>query len=180
MIRASTPCFYRAAASLLTTAPSIEVLGPDSSGEAEFIVLCLDDGLWIGTGSDHTDRKLETQGVAVAKQFCAKPVAASLWRYADVADHWDDLMLRSFITEGGSRTAYQDGAVAAMRAPEDLIQRYEAAGGSFTPGTLMFCGTLPVMGEIRPAAAFEAELVDPVKGRSIRHAYDVIALPVVS
>ena len=44
----------------------------------------------------------------------------------------------------------------------------------------MFCGTLSAIGGIRPATRFEMELEDPVLGRSMRHAYDVHALPVVS
>jgi hypothetical protein len=43
----------------------------------------------------------------------------------------------------------------------------------------MFGGTFAAIGGIRPAARFEFELEDPVLNRSIRHAYDVIALPVL-
>ena len=81
----STPIFYRVAASLLTTEDEIEVAGPDSSGEAEFVLYGTADGLLIGLGSDHTDRKAETVGVTLAKQMCAKPVSEILWRYDDVA-----------------------------------------------------------------------------------------------
>ena len=175
----TTPCFYRAAASLLTTGGAIEVLGPDSSGEAEFVIAALDDGLWVGAGSDHTDRRLETVGVAEAKQACAKPVAPTLWPYDEVAGHWDDLRLRSHAIDGGARTLYQDGSVTAMLSPQDLMARYLAAGGTMTPGTLMYCGTLPVIGGIRPAEAFAFELHDPVLDRTITHEYDIAALPLV-
>ena len=53
----SVPIFYRNAVSLLTTAPEIQVVGDQSSGEVEFVLYSLADGLWIGVGSDHTDRK---------------------------------------------------------------------------------------------------------------------------
>src|SRR3954468_2258849 len=59
----STPIFYRVAAALLTTADVIEVIGGDSSGEVECIVYALGEGLWLGLGSDHTDRKAEAIGV---------------------------------------------------------------------------------------------------------------------
>ena len=175
----TTPCFYRAAASLLTTAPSIEALGADSSGEAEFVIVALDDGLWIGAGSDHTDRKLETVGVAEAKQACAKPVAPSLWRYDDVAGHWDDLQLRSYAIDGAARVLYQEGPVTAMHTPRDLMARLESGGGWMAPGTLMFCGTIPAIGGIRPAGAFAFELHDPVLDRTISHEYAIVPLPVV-
>src|SRR5688572_33439307 len=69
----SVPIFYRVAASLLTTADAIEVMADKSSGEVEFVLYALDDGMWIGVGSDHTDRKAETIGVTLSKQLCAKP-----------------------------------------------------------------------------------------------------------
>jgi hypothetical protein len=42
----------------------------------------------------------------------------------------------------------------------------------------MFSGTFAVKGGIRPADRFEYELEDPVLKRTIRHAYDVITMPV--
>jgi hypothetical protein len=42
----------------------------------------------------------------------------------------------------------------------------------------MFGGTIAVKGGIWPADRFEFELDDPVLKRTIRHAYEVIALPV--
>src|SRR5262249_327333 len=51
----TTPVFYRVAASLLTSGEAIEVLGDQSSGEAECVVYSVDGGLFVGVGSDHTD-----------------------------------------------------------------------------------------------------------------------------
>ena len=42
----------------------------------------------------------------------------------------------------------------------------------------MFGGTFAAKGGIRPASRFEFEFEDPVLKRSLRHAYDVITLPV--
>src|SRR4030095_4499038 len=55
---ATTPIFYRVAAARLTTADSIEVMGGASSGEVEFVLLQFHGRLWVGTGSDHTDREV--------------------------------------------------------------------------------------------------------------------------
>ena len=52
------------------------MLGPDTSGEVEPVVVALADGLWIGLGSDHTDRKAETMGIALSKQLCGKVMGA--------------------------------------------------------------------------------------------------------
>jgi hypothetical protein len=172
-----TPIFYRGAASLLTTAPSIEVLGEASSGEVECVIYALEDGLWVGLGSDHTDRKAETFGVSLSKQMCAKPVSAALWRYDEVASHWDELVLRAFVHVNGERRLYQEGAVAAMRPPMELIDLY-TGGGALPPGHAMFCGTLAVHGGIAAADTFEMELEDPVLGRILRHRYDIEVLPI--
>ena len=87
----TTPLYYRVAAQTLTQDSRLVVLGPDSSGEVEPVVVAMADGLSIGIGSDHTDRKAEAQGIALSKQLCGKPVGRHLWSYADVEDHWDEL-----------------------------------------------------------------------------------------
>ncbi|HET7362626.1 MAG TPA: DUF2848 family protein, partial [Burkholderiales bacterium] len=92
----TTPIFYRVAADLLTHASTIQVSGPDTSGEVEFVLLAKPDGLWVTVGSDHTDRKAETVGVSLSKQLCAKVIASDAWRYDDVKDHWERLVLRSW------------------------------------------------------------------------------------
>src|SRR5579863_5201396 len=74
-----TPMYYRVSASLLTTADEIEVIGRESSGEAEFVLFNVDGELLLGTGSDHTDRKAEALGITLAKQMCPKLVAADVW-----------------------------------------------------------------------------------------------------
>ncbi len=48
----SVPVYYRAAAATLTQSPRLEVLGPDSSGEAEPVIVSLADG--SGSGSAPT------------------------------------------------------------------------------------------------------------------------------
>ena len=172
----STPIFYRVAADLLTNAGAIEVLGEHSSGEVEFVLLSLADGLWVAVGSDHTDRKAEATGVSLSKQMCAKPISAKAWRADEVLPHWERLVLRSYAKRNGKRSLYQEGSVASMRTPDDLIKRY-AGAGSLPVGTAMFCGTLAVHGEIGPAERFEMELEDPVLGRELTHAYDIKTLP---
>jgi uncharacterized protein DUF2848 len=173
----SMPVFYRNSASNLTQADAIEVLGPDTSGEVEPVIVSLADGLWIGLGSDHTDRKAETSGIALSKQLCAKPLGRALWPLVEVADHWDQLLLRSFATIGGRRQKYQEGHLSAMRGPADLIERY---GAELAPDTVMYCGTFAAIDGIRPASRFEMEMEDPVLGRTMASAYDIRVMPVVS
>lgn len=176
----SVPLFYRVAADCLTTAARLQVLGGESSGEVEAVLLAdADGGLWVGVGSDHTDRKVETYSVAVSKQLCPKPVSAEVWPFAEVADHWDRLVLRSHVVIEGARSLYQEGPVAGLLDPRDLMRRYGGAE-RLAPGSALFCGTLAAHGGVRPAPRFEMELEDPVLGRSLRHAYDLEVLPVVA
>ena len=175
----SVPVFYRISTANLTQATRVEVLGPHTSGEVEPVIVALDDGLWIGLGSDHTDRKAETSGIARSKQLCAKPLAGLLWSFDDVADYWDELVLRSFATIDGQRTIYQEGRLSAIRHPDELISQI-GNKAALPPGTVMFCGTLGTIGGIRSATTFEMVLEDPVLGRGMTYAYDVAALPVVS
>lgn len=174
----TTPVYYRVAASRVTTAPVIETSGAESSGEVEFVLAQWQGELWVGVGSDHTDRKVETYNVTVSKQMCEKPVASNFWRYADIAGHWDQLVMRSWIEENGARVLYQEGSVTAMLDPLQLIAGYEGKP-TLDDGALMFCGTFAAKGGIRPADDFEFEIHDPVLGRTIRHSYRLEKLPVL-
>ena len=173
----SAPVFYRVSAARLTTAEEIEVSGTDSGGEVEFVLLRHDGRLWVGVGSDHTDRAVETYNVTVSKQMCDKPVASRFWDYAEVAPHWDRLVLRAWTGKGAAATLYQEGPVSAMLAPNDLIARF--GDGELADGTLMFGGTLPAMGGVRPTENFTFELEDPVLARKIRHGYAARVLPLL-
>ena len=173
----SVPVFYRNAVSNIVQTDRLEVLGPDTSGEVEPVIVALNDGLWVGLGSDHTDRKAETIGIALSKQLCGKMMGSALWRFEDIASHWDQIVIRAYATIGGERMLYQEGPLAAMRDPVDLMTRY---GKPFVANTIIFCGTLGAKGGIRPGSRFEMELDDPVLKRRMTHAYDVVDLPVIS
>ncbi len=174
---ATIPCYYRASVDMLTTATDLEFLGEDSSGEVEFVMVSQPDGLWVTLGSDHTDRKVEAYSVPVSKQLCHKPFAPQLWRFEDIAGHWDKIELRAFVVENGARTLYQEGTVAKMRVPVELIRPY-AKSDRLPPGTVMFGGTFAVIGGLRPASEFHMEMVDPVRGRKIEHNYRIHTLPI--
>jgi Protein of unknown function (DUF2848) len=174
------PLFYRVAATQLTQTTHLQALGPDSSGEVEPVVVSLADGLWLGLGSDHTDRKAETISVALSKQLCGKVIGTELWRLEEIARDWDKLILRAHAEIDGKRALYQEGPLAGIRPPDDLMTRYAGAGKALDAGTAMFCGTLGAKGGIRPATRFEMEIEDPVRRRSLRHAYTIEALPVIA
>jgi hypothetical protein len=175
----SVPLYYRVACQLLTQADSIDVLGTDTSGEVEPVLVGTPERLWVTLGSDHTDRKAETMGVALSKQVCAKAIGRTAWRFEDIEPQWDQLMLRSFISDAGKRTLYQEGPLSKIRPPRELIQGYTGTK-RLPPGVAMFLGTMPAIGAIRPSPRFEMELEDPTTGRKLTHSYQVRSLPIVS
>ena len=174
---ATTPIYYRCSARRLTTSDIIEVCGADSSGEVEFVLIGWQGRIFVGLGSDHTDRKVESYSVTVSKQMCDKPISPVLWELEEVIGHWDKMVLRSWAWFDGQRTLYQEGTLDAMLPVKDLIDRGFGRSG-LPDGCAMFGGTFAAKGGIRPSVRFEYELEDPVLKRKITHAYDVIVLPV--
>jgi hypothetical protein len=175
---ATTPIYYRVSARRLTLEDSIEVCGNDSSGEIEFVLIGWQGRIFVGCGSDHTDRKVESYSVTVSKQMCDKSIAPELWELEDVIGHWDQMILRAFAWIGGARVLYQEGTLDAMLPVKELLAR-GFKDGKLPDGCAMYGGTFAAMGGIRPAERFEYELEDPVLKRVIRHGYDVIALPML-
>jgi hypothetical protein len=171
----ATPLFYRCAPGLLTHGERIAVLGAETSGEAEPLLLRADGALWLGLGSDHTDRGLEATSVAHSKQVCAKPVARGLWALAPLADRLDSLELRCWVREGADWTLYQDGTLAGIRPLAELL-----AAAPLAEGAAMLCGTLPALGGVRPGAAWRMTLTDPAAGRTLPLEYAAESLPVIA
>lgn len=171
----TVPLFYQCAPELLTQASQIQVVGKDTSGEAEPFLIKMNGIIWLGLASDHTDRALETYSVAHSKQIAAKPVAGELWPFDSVQDHLDEIVLQSWILEEGAWTLYQDGTLAAIRPLKDLMD-----GANFQDGTAMLCGTLPAIGGVRPAADFKMRMYDPKTSREITWAYSTLTLDAVA
>lgn len=171
----SVPMFYRVASTLITTRNRLQMVGREASGEVETVLWKHDGALYVGVGSDHTDRKLEAAGITLSKQLCAKPVSEIVWPWKEVAAHWDQIILRSRLAGG---EVYQEGPASGLRRPDELLGLYESREGSLPARSLMFCGTLAVNGSIRFADEMWLELIDPVLGRTIRHRYAVDVLPI--
>ena len=169
------PLYYRVSNALLTQDDAIQVLGEESSGEVEPLILQVAGTLYLGLGSDHTDRGLEAHSVAASKQICAKPVAGDVWAFEEVANHLDQIELKCSIREEGAWVPYQDGTLASIRPLAELM-----TGAQFADNMAMLCGTLGAIGGVRPASDYKMEMVDPVLGRTIGFSYQANSLPVIS
>jgi hypothetical protein len=168
------PMFYPVTSDRLVISDVIEVVGAETSGEAEFVLLYRQGEWYVGVGSDHTDRKLEAYSVLYSKQVCPNVISAQLWPYRDVVDHWDELVLRSWVWEGHNRIAYQEATLAAMLHPNDLIALTTEVVNGGLEGLVLFSGTVPLLtGGFVFGGRFAAELFDPRRELSLHVDYAV-------
>jgi hypothetical protein len=151
----------------------IEASGPETSGEVEVVFIRDGEGLLVGVGSDHTDRACEAVDIDEAKRRCPKPVGSVFWKHEEVADHWDELELRSWMTDGIDRRLYQEGALAELLPVDELFDELRGIGFEPGRGTVVFGGSLATLGGLRFGERFDVELRDPVLGRSISWGYRV-------
>lgn len=179
----TVPLFYRVSSQLLTQAAEIEVMGPNTSGEVEPMIIATRQEIFLGLASDHTDRALEAASVAASKQACPKPLATRLWRFRGVEERIDDLEIRSWIWEADTWVPYQKGLLANIRPLGKLMEAaaIETGGLAADEAIAMLCGTCPVIsGGIRPASRFRMSICNPANGAEITHHYHSKALPAVA
>ncbi len=157
------PMLYPVDWSLLTTAPSIAVTGPGTSGEVEPVLVRHAGAWYLGVGSDHTDRDLERESVHESKKACPKPVAADVIAVGgdpaagDFDEAWRTIGLASTV----DGVDYQRGALSGIRVPSDLLPRILVNVGP-DEDLVVFCGTVPVLdGQLRPGRRFECRLTVP-------------------
>jgi len=169
-----TPVLYQKFANLLTTSSQIEVLGGETSGEAEFVLLVGRDRMLVAAGSDHTDRDLEKTTIEKSKLVCPNVLSPEAWDLEDARKGWDDLFLRSYATAGGKRSLYQEGRLAEMMTPDDLIALVRERTEGDLVGTAIYSGTLALLGgALICGERFEVELSDDRRGRLLRCDYQV-------
>jgi Protein of unknown function (DUF2848) len=166
----TVPAFYDLDPALLTTDPVIEVTGPSTSGEVEPVIVRHGDRHFLAVGSDHTDRDLERTDIAASKAACPKPLGARVREIGPELASLDWDLLTADSTVDGQ--PYQAGAIATLRHPAELVRRMTAALGEITGDVVLFCGTLPVLGEtFVHGAAWRMELGMP-GGPTLTHAYE--------
>lgn len=171
----SIPTLYPVVTRMLVTDEAIEVYEENTCGEVEYVLLIEDERrIYVGLGSDHTDRHLEHIDIPRAKVITPNVLSRTVWPLEEVLDHWDDLVMKSTQTRDGQVIPYQEGALKLIldhRALMDFVQ-------SKAPGplnqTVIFSGTLGnLTGGFVYGQRFEAELVDVRLGRRLTVAYDI-------
>jgi hypothetical protein len=136
-----------------------------------------DGTIYVGVGSDHTDRHLEETDIPRAKQICPNIMSSVVWRLDEVSAHWDELKLASTITVEGKVIAYQKGTLEALMSPAELMEFIEANVEGDLKETVIFSGTLAnLLGEFGFGERFDTELVDPKLGRKLTAGYAALPL----
>ena len=164
------PRIYPIALHALTTDDEVFVQSDRTSGEVE-IVIYVGDELYVGVGSDHTDRAFETVSIPGSKQACDNHVKPIFWPYDEIRDTWDDCVLRSWV----DGRLYQDVGVDAFLRPEDIVTLLrERVDGVPERDCLIFCGT---MVSVDKALGFGTEWryeIDAPGKRKIETTYRVV------
>ncbi|HYY87993.1 MAG TPA: DUF2848 domain-containing protein [Chloroflexota bacterium] len=170
------PIYFPLSTSVAVTSERIEVLGAETSGEIEYALLFAPDGeVYVTVASDHSDRAAERYGIQLSKQLCPDVLAPEVWPYTEVASHWDQLVLRCWVTRDGQRQLYQEAALAELLSAEDWLRTLNQEHIR-QPGLIFLSGTPPTLGGLVHGDSFEIELQDPVLERAIRHGYAVDVL----
>jgi len=181
---------------LITNEETIEVQGPHTSGEVEFVAAVHKGDVFISVGSDHNDRSLgqlwtamlgKVYDTAKSKQMVPAVVAGEAWPYDDVKGHWDDIVLRSYVTASGQRVPYQEYRLADLLDLEYYLCRCSwlredgsvllGGSSSLLPSVPqdIYQGQTSLKGVIFPCD-FHFEMFDPLLKRAIAHSYTVLSL----
>lgn len=170
-----TPTLYPVASYLITTGNMLEVVDEFTSGEAEFVLLLEEGKIYVGVGSDHTDRKLEASSIIKAKQICPNVISSVVWHYEEVKEVWDDLILRSWTEKGGQRILYQETKLSSIMSAEDILAFVRSkVKDEDLNGMVIYSGTVPALGgEVIYGDSFEVELHNPKTSDSLWCRYKV-------
>ena len=178
----STPTLYPVVLTALTTEDEIEVYGDKSSGEVEYVLLVKSpDEVYVGLGSDHTDRFLEEVDIPRAKQICPNIMSRTVWPLDEIVAHWDDLVMTSTVTIQGKSVRYQEGRLGLLLNPAELMDFVRGKLSQPLKDTVIFSGTMGMLGgEFLFGERFSAELVDGHLDRRLGIEYRVQPLNYLS
>ena len=171
----SVPVLYPVVCNMLSLDPAIEVYGNETSGEVEY-VLCIvtEDEVYVGLGSDHTDRHLEETDIPRAKQICPNLMGRTVWPLKEVEGHWDDLLMNANVVKDGKDSLYQEGRLGLLLNPVELMSFVKSKIASPLENLIIFSGTMGMLaGEFIFSQKFSAKLIDEKLNRRLEISYDI-------
>ncbi len=165
------PVPYQCDPQIVTRKEVIDVIGPKTSGEAEYLILCHEGKFYIGIGSDHTDREMEAVSIHKSKQVCLKPCSVEFWDYEEVKDHLPQLRLISTQVVDGKKIDYQNGVAGDLLPFDVIIEKVQKEVP--LEDCLIYTGTVPLLNGFRFGEQFSARLVDDQLGRELTLTYKI-------
>lgn len=173
-----TPTLYPVIPRNLVMDDEVEVYGNETCGEVEYVLLVEDkDTVYVGVGSDHTDRHLEESDIPRAKQICPNIISHRVWPLSEVEDHWDDLVIEASVVKEGEEILYQQGALALILDPDALLKFVVSKLKSPLENLIIFSGTLgSLTGGFVFGEQFTAKLTDPKLNRNLSLSYKILPL----
>jgi hypothetical protein len=171
----SIPVLFPVVCHALTTGSMIEVYGNETSGEVEY-VLCVvsENEVYVGLGSDHTDRHLEETDIPRSKQICPNLMSRTVWPLGEVEEHWDDLLISASVVKNAEAILYQEGRLGLLLNPAELMAFVKTKISGPLQNLIIFSGTMGTLtGEFVFGESFEAKLIDEKTNRRLEISYDV-------
>ena len=171
----SIPVLFPVVCHALTTDSVIDVYGSETSGEVEY-VLCVvsEDEVYVGLGSDHTDRHLEETDIPRSKQICPNLMSRAVWPLEEVESHWDDLLITASVAKDGKDTLYQEGHLGLLLNPAELMSFVKSKIPGPLENLIIFSGTMGMLtGEFVFGESFSAKLIDEKLNRRLEISYDI-------
>lgn len=171
------PVIFPISAWATLTDEDIPVQYDRTSGEIEIVTVVDGDELLVGVGSDHTDRALEATDIPWGKQVAPNIMAPTLWRWEEVKDHWDEVLLESTIDSGDGPVLYQQAGVKEFWTPEEMVDSTKGRIVEVPGARVFFSGTVVSVDKtLNFGHVFRMRMIDPVLGREIDHTYRVTQL----
>lgn len=172
------PALYPVSNYLIDVYDEIEVQTQETSGEIEYVLFINENNIeYITVGSDHTDREIEKIDIKKSKQMYPKIIPPIAWKYNDVKNHWDELILISKQWINGKEILYQNSSIKALISPNELLRIIDDYGLPHK-NLVIFSGTIPtVTNKLIFGERFRMEIIDPLLNRCIRYEYDIKQLP---
>ncbi len=171
----STPTLYPVIPSALIVDTNIDVYGEETAGEIEYVLFVKNEKeIYVGIGSDHTDRKLEELDIPRAKQITPNIISPVVWELSELEDHWDDLSMECSVQQGGKTTLYQKGGLGLLMSPKELMEFVSQKIEGSLNNSVIFSGTVKMeTDDFVFADTFSGLLVDPTLNRSIGFSYTI-------
>ena len=171
----SIPVLYPVICNALILDSEIEVYENETCGEVEY-VLCIvtEDEIYVGLGSDHTDRHLEKTDIPRSKQICPNLMSRTVWPLKEVENHWDDLLMSANVVNQGEETLYQQGRLGLLLNPAELMSFVKSKIPGPLENIIIFSGTMGMLnGEFIFGEKFSPQLIDEKLNRRLEFSYNI-------